>query len=115
MYRVGSIDTPLNVAGWSIPMDLTLPDPCRHNRYAHASGNPENRWPRLCVYPRAPIAAMRMDALTTLQPAASRLRANWITVDRADGLVVRRAGGDQSPWEISAFLELKTVWHPVGT
>ena len=20
----------------------------------------------------------------------------------------------QSPWEISAFLELKTVWHPIG-
>jgi hypothetical protein len=21
----------------------------------------------------------------------------------------------QSPWEIAAFLELKTVWHPIGT
>jgi hypothetical protein len=20
----------------------------------------------------------------------------------------------QSPWEISSFLELKTVWHPIG-
>jgi hypothetical protein len=28
---------------------------------------------------------------------------------------VVRAQSDQSPWEISAFLELKTVWHPVGT
>jgi hypothetical protein len=28
---------------------------------------------------------------------------------------VVRAHGEQSPWEISAFLELKTVWHPVGT
>ena len=28
---------------------------------------------------------------------------------------VVRAGSEQSPWEISAFLELKTVWHPVGT
>ena len=28
---------------------------------------------------------------------------------------VHRAGGDvQSPWEIAAFLELKTVWHPIG-
>jgi acyl-CoA reductase-like NAD-dependent aldehyde dehydrogenase len=27
---------------------------------------------------------------------------------------VVRAAGDQSPWEIAAFLELKTVWHPVG-
>jgi hypothetical protein len=29
--------------------------------------------------------------------------------------VVRRDSAGQSPYEISAFLELKTVWHPVGT
>jgi acyl-CoA reductase-like NAD-dependent aldehyde dehydrogenase len=29
--------------------------------------------------------------------------------------VVRGAADGQSPWEISAFLELKTVWHPIGT
>ena len=28
--------------------------------------------------------------------------------------VVRGFAEDQSPWEASAFLELKTVWHPVG-
>ncbi len=28
--------------------------------------------------------------------------------------VVRGAPDTQSPWEIAAFLELKTVWHPVG-
>jgi acyl-CoA reductase-like NAD-dependent aldehyde dehydrogenase len=28
--------------------------------------------------------------------------------------VVRGAADAQSPWEISAFLELKTVWHPIG-
>ena len=28
---------------------------------------------------------------------------------------VARAGADsQSPWEIASFLEMKTVWHPVG-
>ncbi|HEX7310574.1 MAG TPA: aldehyde dehydrogenase family protein [Gaiellaceae bacterium] len=28
---------------------------------------------------------------------------------------VHRGGGDkQTPWEIAAFLELKTVWHPIG-
>lgn len=33
----------------------------------------------------------------------------------ADGVtrIVRRRE-EQSPWEIAAFLELKTVWHPVG-
>jgi acyl-CoA reductase-like NAD-dependent aldehyde dehydrogenase len=28
--------------------------------------------------------------------------------------VVRGAPDEQSPWEIAAFLELKTVWHPIG-
>jgi hypothetical protein len=28
--------------------------------------------------------------------------------------VVRGEPDSQSPWEIASFLELKTVWHPVG-
>jgi acyl-CoA reductase-like NAD-dependent aldehyde dehydrogenase len=28
--------------------------------------------------------------------------------------VVRGAVDDQSPWEIERFLEMKTVWHPIG-
>ncbi len=28
--------------------------------------------------------------------------------------VVRSSADTQSPWEIEAFLELKTVWHPIG-
>ena len=28
--------------------------------------------------------------------------------------VVRSTADAQSPWEIEAFLELKTVWHPIG-
>jgi acyl-CoA reductase-like NAD-dependent aldehyde dehydrogenase len=28
--------------------------------------------------------------------------------------VVRSTADAQSPWEIGAFLELKTVWHPIG-
>ena len=28
--------------------------------------------------------------------------------------VVRGPADEQSPWEIAAFLELKTVWHPIG-
>jgi hypothetical protein len=28
--------------------------------------------------------------------------------------VVRGDADRQSPWDIAAFLELKTVWHPVG-
>ena len=28
--------------------------------------------------------------------------------------IVRGRADAQSPWEIAAFLELKTVWHPIG-
>jgi acyl-CoA reductase-like NAD-dependent aldehyde dehydrogenase len=28
--------------------------------------------------------------------------------------VVRGSADGQSPWEVAAFLELKTVWHPIG-
>jgi acyl-CoA reductase-like NAD-dependent aldehyde dehydrogenase len=28
--------------------------------------------------------------------------------------VVRSSADAESPWEIAAFLELKTVWHPIG-
>jgi hypothetical protein len=54
---------------------------------------------------------------------------NALDVTGADGLapeleklaaenvkrIVRGAADGQSPWEIAAFLELKTVWHPIGT
>src|SRR5689334_4943066 len=29
--------------------------------------------------------------------------------------IVRGSAEDQSPWEVAGFLELKTVWHPMGT
>jgi hypothetical protein len=28
--------------------------------------------------------------------------------------VVRGSVNGQSPWEVASFLELKTVWHPIG-
>jgi acyl-CoA reductase-like NAD-dependent aldehyde dehydrogenase len=60
---------------------------------------------------------------------ASHMDVNAIDVTGADGLradletaaaenVKRVVSGDpdgQSLWEISSFLELKTVWHPIGT
>jgi acyl-CoA reductase-like NAD-dependent aldehyde dehydrogenase len=59
---------------------------------------------------------------------AAHMDVNAIDVTGADGLVadlereaarnvkrvVRGTPDAQSPWEISAFLELKTVWHPIG-
>ena len=58
---------------------------------------------------------------------ASHMDVNAIDVTGADGEVaalealaaenvkrVVRAREDRSPWEIAAFMELKTVWHPIG-
>jgi len=59
---------------------------------------------------------------------AGHMDVNAIDVTGADGevaelerlaaenvkRVVRGAPDDQSAWEISRFLELKTVWHPIG-
>jgi acyl-CoA reductase-like NAD-dependent aldehyde dehydrogenase len=59
---------------------------------------------------------------------ASHMDVNALDLSGADGLapqleelaadnvkrVVRGTPDAQSPWEIAAFLELKTVWHPVG-
>ncbi len=60
---------------------------------------------------------------------ASHMDVNAIDLAGADGAaadleraaadnvkrVVHGAADDQSLWEIEAFLELKTVWHPIGT
>ena len=59
---------------------------------------------------------------------ASHMDVNALDLSGADGdspdlervaadnvkRVVRGRADVQSPWEIAAFLELKTVWHPVG-
>jgi acyl-CoA reductase-like NAD-dependent aldehyde dehydrogenase len=59
---------------------------------------------------------------------AGHMDVNAIDVSGADGAVadlerlaaenvkrvVRSSADAQSPWEIGSFLELKTVWHPIG-
>ncbi len=58
---------------------------------------------------------------------AAHMDVNAIDVSGADGDVaalealaaenvkrVVRAREDRSPWEIASFMELKTVWHPIG-
>jgi acyl-CoA reductase-like NAD-dependent aldehyde dehydrogenase len=63
----------------------------------------------------APVLAAHMDVnaldLTGVDGEAPDLeRAAAENVKR----VVRGAPEGQSPWEVAAFLELKTVWHPIG-
>jgi acyl-CoA reductase-like NAD-dependent aldehyde dehydrogenase len=59
---------------------------------------------------------------------AAHMDVNALDVSGADGdvpelerlaaenvkRVVRGSSDEQSPWEIAGFLELKTVWHPIG-
>jgi len=71
------------------------------------------------------LTGYRNDMAPTL---ASHMDVNAIDVGGADGSVpeleklaaenvkrvVRGRADAESPWEIASFLELKTVWHPVG-
>jgi acyl-CoA reductase-like NAD-dependent aldehyde dehydrogenase len=63
----------------------------------------------------APVLAAHMDVnaidVTGMDGAAAELER--LAADNVKR-VVRAGGAGQSPWEIEAFLELKTVWHPVG-
>jgi hypothetical protein len=51
-----------------------------------------------------------VNALDVPEPDAELERAAAESVKR----VHHSAPDAQSPWEIAAFLELKTVWHPIG-
>jgi acyl-CoA reductase-like NAD-dependent aldehyde dehydrogenase len=60
---------------------------------------------------------------------ASHMDVNALDIGGADGAapeleklaaenvkrVVKGTPDSQSPWDVAAFLELKTVWHPIGT
>jgi hypothetical protein len=71
------------------------------------------------------LTGRRADVAPTL---ASHMDVNAIDLCGADGAsteleelaadnvkrIVRGRADVQSPWEVAAFLELKTVWHPIG-
>jgi acyl-CoA reductase-like NAD-dependent aldehyde dehydrogenase len=71
------------------------------------------------------LTGRRADVAPTL---ASHMDVNAIDLCGADGSsteleelaaenvkrIVRGRPDVQSPWEVAAFLELKTVWHPIG-
>ncbi len=63
----------------------------------------------------APVLASHMD-VNALDLTGADGQAPELERAAADNVkrVVRGAPDAQSPWEIASFLELKTVWHPVG-
>jgi acyl-CoA reductase-like NAD-dependent aldehyde dehydrogenase len=63
----------------------------------------------------APVLAAHMD-VNALDVSGADGEVGELEKLAADNVkrVVRGAADDQSAWEISRFLELKTVWHPIG-
>jgi acyl-CoA reductase-like NAD-dependent aldehyde dehydrogenase len=65
----------------------------------------------------APVLAGHMD-VNALDLAGADGSVDVAELERlaADNVkrVVRGSADGQSPWEVASFLELKTVWHPIG-
>jgi acyl-CoA reductase-like NAD-dependent aldehyde dehydrogenase len=63
----------------------------------------------------APVLAAHMD-VNALDLAGADGQVEELERLAADNVkrVVRGSADGQSPWEIASFLELKTVWHPIG-
>jgi acyl-CoA reductase-like NAD-dependent aldehyde dehydrogenase len=62
----------------------------------------------------APVVAAHMD-VNAIDVTGADGDAAPLEVLAAENVKrVVRAREDRSPWEIAAFMELKTVWHPIG-
>jgi len=63
----------------------------------------------------APVLASHMD-VNAIDLAGADGHSDELERLAADNVkrVVRGKPDDQSPWDIADFLELKTVWHPIG-
>jgi acyl-CoA reductase-like NAD-dependent aldehyde dehydrogenase len=63
----------------------------------------------------APVIAAHMD-VNAIDLAGADGQVEELERLAADNVkrVVRGKPDDQSPWDIADFLELKTVWHPIG-
>jgi acyl-CoA reductase-like NAD-dependent aldehyde dehydrogenase len=66
----------------------------------------------------APVLASHMDVnaldVTGADGDPDVPELERLAADNVKRVVLGRADA-QSPWEIASFLELKTVWHPIGT
>ncbi|MGI8973871.1 MAG: aldehyde dehydrogenase family protein [Gaiella sp.] len=62
----------------------------------------------------APVLAAHMD-VNAIDVGGAGDEATELELAAAENVKrVVRHGMQQSPWEIAAFMELKTVWHPIG-
>ena len=65
----------------------------------------------------APVLAAHMDVnvIDITGSDGDRAELERLAANNVKRVVVASSPAGQSPWEVEAFLELKTVWHPVGT
>jgi acyl-CoA reductase-like NAD-dependent aldehyde dehydrogenase len=64
----------------------------------------------------APVLASHMDvnAIDLTGSDGDRAGLERLAADNVKRVVISSDPDGQSPWDVEAFLELKTVWHPVG-
>jgi hypothetical protein len=55
---------------------------------------------------------MDVNAVDLVGAEGDRTELEQLAADNVKRVV--RNGEGQSPWHAAAFLELKTVWHPIG-
>jgi len=62
----------------------------------------------------APVLASHMDvnAIDLAGVEGERAELERLAADNVKRVVSN--GDGQSPWHVAAFLELKTIWHPIG-
>jgi acyl-CoA reductase-like NAD-dependent aldehyde dehydrogenase len=64
----------------------------------------------------APVLAAHMDVnaldLSGAEGEREREELERLAADNVKRVVAN--GDGQSPWHVAAFLEFKTVWHPIG-
>jgi acyl-CoA reductase-like NAD-dependent aldehyde dehydrogenase len=61
----------------------------------------------------SPVLASHMDVnAVDLSGADDRVELERLAADNVKRVVSN--GDGKSPWHVASFLELKTVWHPIG-
>ena len=61
---------------------------------------------------RGLAAHMDVNAIDVTGAGADTVELERAATDNVKRVIRRRE--DRSPWEIAAFMELKTIWHPIG-
>ena len=95
------------------PVRTILPDPKFQNEMLAKFMNVVMKSGKKSAAERIIYGAIERIAEKTGKPGAEAVQTLTAALDNVKP-VVRSSPDAQGPWEIEAFLELKTVWHPIG-